>query len=82
MPGSRRYRYITQTNRLVLWIICTAVVLNWVVLFGKHNRKEKMHMESSETQMLRSRMLGWVYEIAEVQTVFVLHLNPKRSILA
>lgn len=69
-------------NRLILWIICTAVVLNWVVLFGKHNSKDKTRTESSGTQMLRSRMLGWVYEITEVQTVFVLHLNPKRSILA
>jgi len=82
MPGSRRCKYITQPYRLILWIICTAVVLNWVVLFGKHSRKEKMHTESSETQMLRSRMSGWVYEITEVQTVFVLHLNQKWSILA
>lgn len=77
MPGSRRCKYITHTNRLILWIICTAVVLNWVVLFGTHNRKEKMHMEIFETQMLQSRILGWVYEITEVQTVLVLHLKPK-----
>lgn len=82
MPGSRRCKYITQMNRLILWITCTAVVLNWVLFFGKHNRKKRRHTESSETQMLWCRMLRWVYEITEVQTVFVLHLNPKRSILA
>lgn len=43
---------------------------------------EKMHTESSESKMLRCRMLGWVYEITEVQVVFVLLLNPKWNILA
>lgn len=38
-PGSRRCKYIAQAKRLILWIICTAVVLNWVVSFGKHDRK-------------------------------------------
>lgn len=79
MPGSRRCKYITWAKRLILWIICAAVVLNWVVSFGKQNRKGA---ESSESKILQCRMLGWVYEITEVQAVFVLLLNTKWNSLA
>lgn len=79
MPGSRRCKHITWAKRLTLWIMCTAVVQNWVV--SLKCTMEKVHTESSESKMLRCRMLGWIYEITEVQTVFVL-LNPKLNILA
>lgn len=79
MPGSRRCKYIiTQVNGLVLWIICTAVVLNWVALFGM--KREDARGEFGNTDAL-GQDVGWVYEITEVQTVLVLHLNPKWSIL-
>lgn len=74
MPCSRRCKYITQPNRLVLWIIRTTVVLNRVVPFGKHGRKGETHTEGFKHR--------WVYEITEVQAVFIHHQNPKLRILA